>query len=150
MNTDYLPAIQAQENDRIVGSLLHPSAVLIRQLLTRSGRQGLNQILIDDEENIAQALEADVEIHSVFHSGGEVPSTRLIRKLPEHIPVYEVARKTCKQLFENNRISRIFAIACRPPPPDKDLPILVMAARTGISIDTVASTSSRLVMIFGN
>jgi 23S rRNA (adenosine1067-2'-O)-methyltransferase len=229
MNADYLPAVQAQENDRRVDSLLHPLAVLIRQLLTRSGRQTLTQILIDDEENIIQALEADVEIHSVCHSGGELPSVRLIRKLPEHIPVYEVARRTCKKLFENDRISRLFAIARRPPlvleslagisrdivvleglaisgdigaifrtslaldaggivllntdPVDvydrrivctsrgyifrlpvltattaelvhfckqKDLPILGMAARAGTSIDTVASTSSRLVIVFGN
>jgi 23S rRNA (adenosine1067-2'-O)-methyltransferase len=182
----------------MVNFLLRPLAVLIRQLLTRSGRQALNQILIDDEENIAQALEADIEIHSVYHSDGEVPLTRLIRKLPEHIPVYEVDRRTCKKLFEKDRISRLFAIARRAPPLDldaggivllnidpvdvydrriirasrgyifhlpvltattaelvqfckqKNLPILVMVAWAGTSIDTVASASSRLVMIFGN
>ena len=53
---------QSANNPFLVDSLLHPLAEPIRKLLTRPGRQELNQILIDDEENILQALEAGIEI----------------------------------------------------------------------------------------
>jgi TrmH family RNA methyltransferase len=104
----------ARENPGVVDSLLHPMAILIRQLLTRSGRLELNLILIDDEENIIQALDAGIELDSLYYSGGEMLSERLLRKLTLGVDVYEVAKRTCKKLFENDKVSRVFAIA-RPP-----------------------------------
>lgn len=109
-----LPAVDNWENRVVIDSLLHPLALPIRQLLTRSGRQELNQILIDDEENILQALEAGVEIDSVYYAGDQRPSEDLIQKLSAYVAVHEVARRTCKKLFENNKISRVFAIAHTP------------------------------------
>ena len=108
------PTTVAQENPGVVDSLLHPVAILIRQVLTRSGRLELNLILIDDEENIMQALEAGVEIHSVCYSGGEMLSTELKRKLPVNVVIQEVAKRTCKKLFENDKVSRVFAVAHTP------------------------------------
>jgi TrmH family RNA methyltransferase len=110
----------AQKNPGFVDSLLHPLAILICQVLTRSGRQKLNLILIDDEENILQALEADIEIHSVYYSGGEVISAELMRMLPVNVAVHEVAKRTCKKLFENDKVSRVFAVAYRPAIPGLD------------------------------
>lgn len=104
----------ARANPGVVDSLLHPMAILIRQLLTRSGRLELNLVLIDDEENIIQALDAGVEIHSLYHSGGKLPSTDLIGQLPANIGIYEVAKRTCKKLFENDKVTRVFAIAHTP------------------------------------
>lgn len=106
----------AHEESGVVDSLLHPLAILIRQVLTRPGRIECGLILIDDEDNILQALEAGVEIHSIYYSGNEVLSPQLIRKLPFGTSVHEVARKTCKKLFENDKISRVFAIAHTPSP----------------------------------
>lgn len=120
MNAHPSLAIHTQENPGVVNSLLHPLALPIRQLLTRPGRQELNQILIDDEENILQALEAGVEIHSVYYSGNQMPSEDLLRRLPADVTVYEVARRTCKKLFENDKISRVFAIARTPSPLNLD------------------------------
>ena len=108
------PVTVTRENPALIDSLLHPLAILIRKVLTRSGRMDLNLILIDDEENILQALDAGVEIHSLYRSGGEVLSPKLMRKLPHGVGVHEVAKRTCKKLFENDRISRIFAIARTP------------------------------------
>ena len=112
LNATSIPV--AQENDRVVDSLLHPLAILIRQVLSRSGRQELDLILIDDEENIIQALDAGVEIHSLYYSGGESLSTELMRNMPVDVGIYEVAKRTCKKLFENDKVSRVFAIA-HPP-----------------------------------
>ena len=103
-----------QETRGIVDSLLHPLALLIRQVLTRAGRLEHDLILIDDEENIIQALEAGVAIHSVYFSGDGMLSTKLMRKLPVHVGIHEVAKRTCKKLFENDKVSRVFAIAHTP------------------------------------
>lgn len=105
----------AQQDVGVVDSLLHPLAVMIRQVLTRAERKDLALILIDDEENIDQALEAGVTLQSIFYAGGEVISESLRQKLPPDVAIHEVAKRTCKKLFENDKISRVFAIAQTPP-----------------------------------
>jgi TrmH family RNA methyltransferase len=107
-------AANTQENPTIVDSLLHPLALPIRRLLVRSDRRELNQILIDDEENILQALEAGISIQSVYYSGEGNISNVLRQKLPRRVTIHEVAKRTCKKLFENEKISRVFAIAITP------------------------------------
>ena len=106
----------APYNPLLIDSLNHPLAGPIRQLLTRTGRQELNQILIDDEENILQALEAGIEIESVYYAGDEVVSETLRKNLTAGATIHEVAKRTTKKLFENDKISRIFAIAETPKP----------------------------------
>lgn len=108
------PIAAAQEYREVIDSLLHPAAVLIRQVVTRSGRLQHGLILIDDEENILQALETGVKIHSLYYAGGADLSAEFIRKLSADVRIYEVAKRTCKKLFENDKISRVFAIAYTP------------------------------------
>ncbi len=103
-------------NPFLIDSLNHPLAGPIRKLLTREGRRELNRILIDDEENILQALEAGVIIESVYYAGDEVVSETLRKNLTPGATIHEVARRTTKKLFENDKISRIFAIAETPQP----------------------------------
>jgi tRNA G18 (ribose-2'-O)-methylase SpoU len=103
-------------NPNFVDSLLHPQAILIRQLLTRTGRIELDRILIDDEENILQALNSGVEIESVYYAGDEIVSDELKKKLSPKVKIYEVAKRTTKKIFENDKITRIFAIAKTPKP----------------------------------
>jgi tRNA G18 (ribose-2'-O)-methylase SpoU len=107
---------QSANNPFLVDSLLHPLAAPIRKLLTRPGRQELNQILIDDEENILQALKAGIEIESLYFTGEEVISENLRKNLTAGATIHEVAKRTTKKLFENDKISRIFAIAETPKP----------------------------------
>jgi TrmH family RNA methyltransferase len=106
----------AQEDFGVVDSLLHPLAILIRQVLTRPGRIEHGLILIDDEENILQALDVGVELHSLYYSGSAMLSPQLMRKLPSDTSIHEVAKRTCKKLFENDKVSRLFAIAHLPAP----------------------------------
>lgn len=107
---------QSANNPFLVDSLNHPLAGPIRKLLTREGRREMDQILIDDEENILQALEAGVEIDSLYFAGDEVVSETLRKKLTAGATIHEVAKRTTKKLFENDKISRIFAIAQTPKP----------------------------------
>ena len=103
-------------NPFFVDSLNHPLAGPMRKLLTREGRRELNQIIIDDEENISQALEAEIEIESVYFSGDDKVSDNLREKLTAGATIHEVAKRTTKKLFENDKLSRIFAIAETPKP----------------------------------
>src|SRR4030095_16571758 len=103
-------------NPNLVDSLLHPQALIIRQLLTRPGRIELNKILIDDEENILQALDAGVEVESVYYAGDEIVSDVLKKKLLPKVKIFEVAKRTTKKIFENDKLTRILAIAKTPKP----------------------------------
>jgi TrmH family RNA methyltransferase len=105
-------------NPFLIDSLNHPLADPIRKLLHRDGRRELDRILIDDEENILQALEAGVEIELVYYAGEEVISDELRSKLTPGATIHEVAKRTTKKIFENDKISRIFAIAETPPSRD--------------------------------
>lgn len=107
---------QSANNPFLVDSLNHPLAGPIRKLLHRDGRRELGLILIDDEENILQAIEAGVEIDSLYFAGEETISETLRRKLTAGATIHEVAKRTTKKLFENDKISRIFAIAQTPKP----------------------------------
>jgi 23S rRNA (adenosine1067-2'-O)-methyltransferase len=111
----------ASINPYLIDSLNHPLAGPIRKLLTREGRRELNQILIDDEENILQALEAGVEVESLYYAGEEVVSDRLRKNLTAGATIHEVAKRTTKKLFENDKISRMFAIAETPSSKGLDL-----------------------------
>jgi TrmH family RNA methyltransferase len=108
-------------NPFLIDSLNHPLARPIRQLLHRDGRRELNQILIDDEENIIQVLDAGVEIESVYYAGDEVISDTLRNKLTPGATIHEVAKRTTKKIFENDKMSRIFAIAETPKPKGLEL-----------------------------
>jgi TrmH family RNA methyltransferase len=108
-------------NPFLIDSLNHLLAGPIRQLLHRDGRRELNQILIDDEENILQALGAGVEIESLYFAGEEVVSDELRNKLTPGATIHEVAKRTTKKLFENDKLSRMFAIAETPKPKSLEL-----------------------------
>jgi len=110
-----------QHNPFLIDSLNHPLASPIRKLLHRDGRRELNQILIDDEENILQALDAGVEVESVYFAGDEVISDSLRNKLTPGATIHEVAKRTTKKIFENDKLSRIFAIADAPKPKGLEL-----------------------------
>ena len=110
-----------EHNPFLIDSLNHPLAGPIRKLLHRDGRRDANQILIDDEENILQALDAGVEIDSVYFAGDEVISDTLRNKLTPGATIHEVAKRTSKKIFENDKLSRIFAIADTPKPKGLEL-----------------------------
>jgi TrmH family RNA methyltransferase len=101
-------------NLNMIDSLNHPLAQPIRKLLSRSGRHELNKILIDDEENILEALKAGVKVESVYFAGENRLSENFKQSIPKSIPVHEIATRTSKKIFENDKLSRVFAIAQTP------------------------------------
>lgn len=123
------------EPSDVVDSLNHPLAASIRELLHRSGRVQTGRILIDDEENIIEAIEAGVELVSLFHSGEGAIPPRLQELLPSQVFVREVARRTGKKLFGAEKSSRLFAIARAPKP--RTLASLVETPRDIVVLDDV-------------
>ena len=111
-------AADSEQSSAVVNSLLHPLAVRVRQLLTRSGRNELARILIDDEENIAQALTAGVKLEAVFYTSDLELSPALRARLPQGVAIHEIAWRTCKKLFDKEKVTRVFAIAETPAQAD--------------------------------
>lgn len=110
----YMTENNEPHNPNLIDSLNHPLAQPIRKLLTRSGRQELGKILIDDEENILEAYQAGVKIEAVYFSGENRISENFKNQIPKSILIHEVATRTSKKLFENDKLSRVFAIAQTP------------------------------------
>ncbi len=62
-----------------------------------------------------------MEIESVYYAGDEVISDKLRNKLTPGATIHEVAKRTTKKIFENDKLSRIFAIAETPEPKGLEL-----------------------------
>ncbi|VAW37674.1 hypothetical protein MNBD_CHLOROFLEXI01-2636, partial [hydrothermal vent metagenome] len=100
----------------LVDSLLHPRAIELRQLLGNVQQDVRpRSILIDDEENIMQAMAAGVKIERIFFTSDMPIPPQLQQKLAPSVKTYELAKRTGKKLFKTGKWSRIFAIAQAPP-----------------------------------
>lgn len=94
-----------------VDHLRHPLALTIRSLLTREDRRSLQQMIIDDEENIIQAITAGIKLQHIFATDIDSLSKELREKVPTAVPIIAITKRTSKKIFGNEKISRVFAIA---------------------------------------
>ena len=109
-------SLDSRADSRVVDSLSHPQAGLIRRLLTRASEgEARELILIDDIENIMQALRAEIVVRAVFCSDDAALDSGAQQRLPRGVHQYTVAWRTCKKLFGNDKAARVFAIAEAPP-----------------------------------
>lgn len=99
----------AQPGAELVDSLAHPLAVWLREVLNAAPEPC--RLIIDDEENILQALSAGVRVERVFHTEDQPVSWRLQRALPLGATYHTVAKRTSKKLFATSKLSRTFAVA---------------------------------------
>jgi len=118
----------------VVDSLQHPLAATIRSLLSPPPGSSISRsILIDDEDNILRALAAGIAVRAVFRAGDVALSERLRRlATASH---HTIARRTCKKLFGNDKISRVFAVADRPRP--QALDALARSGRDIVVLDGI-------------
>ena len=100
----------------LVDQVNHPIALTVQALLDRDQRAALGQIIIDDEENILQAILANVTLDMVLTTDKEQLSEKLLNALPKHVPVIEFSKRTAKKIFGGEKVSRDFAIAKMPKP----------------------------------
>lgn len=127
-------------NPEIVDSLNHPLAGELRKLLSGSGDSLSDQIIIDDEENILQALAGKLTLTYVFTTDKNDLSQSLIKQLPSSVPLIEVAKRTCKKIFASTRHSKLFAVAKMPPP--LKLETLLKMKKDIIVLDSLSITGN--------
>lgn len=73
-------------------------------------------VLIDDAENIVEALRHDVHLFTVFVTEGDDLGDDVLDLLPAEVDVQEISVRVSKELFGVERRSRVFALARRPRP----------------------------------
>lgn len=101
----------------VVDHLLHPVAARVRNLLSPRDATEPQSFIIDDEENILEALRAGLSLELLLFSGEQaLPQAVADACTAKQTPIYEVARRTCKKLFDKERASRLFAVAKIPAP----------------------------------
>ena len=100
----------------IVDHVNHPIALKIKALLDKQQRIQLNQMIIDDEENILQAISAKIRLKMILTTDKDRLLLKLRNVLPKGIPVIELSKRTGKKLFGGEKISRDFAIGEIPEP----------------------------------
>lgn len=115
MNSNRLIPINEINIHDTIDSLNHPLAAYLRSVLARDKGSFSNEMIIDDIENIEVALRSGLSLKSLFLSGInlEVPEF-LLKQLPLSAPIYAIAPRTCKKIFEKDKFTRVFAIANIP------------------------------------
>lgn len=107
-------SIQEVKTEGVVDSLNHPLAIYLRRFLTRETRVDMQEIIVDDIENIEEALKAGIVFKKWFISGLNLHIPQTFYEKLSSVPLYEIAPRTCKKIFEHEKMSRIFAIADLP------------------------------------
>lgn len=95
----------------------HPIARRVRDIL-RAGSSARRTVLIDDEENIVQALRSGVRLESLYFAehGPVVNEEVLAATISSRIPVHRVSVSTLAAIFGPEKRTRVFALADRPRP----------------------------------
>lgn len=98
-----------------IDGLNHPLMELTRTLLRSEGVAEEGKFIIDDPENIQSALEAGIELESLFFYGDHAERHQeFLKAIPATVNSYPIRPRTCKKLFGNEKESRVFAIAKVP------------------------------------
>lgn len=118
-----------------IDNINHPLMLLTSALLTDAGRKQHQQFLIDDPENIAQALAAGIDVTHVFFYGDHGDKhLEFVDQLPSDIETFPIRPRTCKKIFGTEKTARVFAIANMPVPK---------------KLDALAATSGDVVVLDG-
>lgn len=89
----------------------HPVVQLIQAVL-QGKRKGRRFILIDDQENILQALKAGIHLHTLFHTKSLDPLFKT--QLPNSLTIQSMTSQVGQHIFGVERLSRVFALAYKP------------------------------------
>lgn len=109
------PSIEAQETDdfshRIINDSRHP---LIRRVVDvmRSTTSKPRTLVIDDEENILQAMATGVEIDAIYASAGS--AMEVDSQLSTAECFHKIDENVMKTLFKGDKRARVFALARAP------------------------------------
>lgn len=98
-----------------IDHLHHTQAQFLKGFLDDETKHARQTIMIDDVDNIEQALQAGITMQALYVSGLNTTLNQVfLDKWPDTAPIYEIAPRTCKKLFGKAKHSRIFAVAQLP------------------------------------
>ncbi len=140
MNKMITPENQpTNDNPDIVDSLNHSIAKEIRNILS-GNPEAQTRIIIDDEENILQAIKGNLNLIYLFTLDKHELDPAFVKQLPSSTTIMEVARRTCKKLFGETRQSKLFAMAEIPAP--NNLQSLLKLKKDIIVLDSLSITGN--------
>lgn len=97
-----------------IDSLEHPLAVKIKTLLNSREESAQQPMIIDDEDNIIQAQQANIIIEQLISTDTSALPTEITQALHPKTEIIELSKRTGKKLFGKDKASRLFAIAKKP------------------------------------
>jgi len=102
-----------------IDSVDHPLMLRVRALMQTSGIREQQACIVDDAENIQQALVAGLRIqHAFFYGDHASRYTAMLEQLGQHgAELHSIRPRTCKKVFGVEKMSRFFAIAELPTQP---------------------------------
>ena len=100
----------------VISSERDPAVGRLRDLMKPS-RGSIRTVLLEDEEPIAQALAAGVELVELYVLDSVSPPTELVARCAEAgVPARTMTVEVGNQLFKGDRKPKVFAIARVPAP----------------------------------
>lgn len=107
-NRDPVPA------DRAIDTGRDPDARRVADVL-RAGSAARKTFLIDDEENISQAVRNGIELLALYRTeNAEMSNALRTAAQQSHAPTFRMAAHVAKELFGSGKRTRIFALARSP------------------------------------
>ena len=91
----------------------HPLARRLRDVL-RQGNRSSNLFVIDDEENVLQAVRAGVRLDSLYLSEGSRADDARAAADTAEVPTHTLVDTVSRDLFGGEKRSRVFALARAP------------------------------------
>ncbi|MDO4253947.1 MAG: TrmH family RNA methyltransferase [Kocuria sp.] len=99
----------------MIDDIHDPRVRKVAELLKGKNKRS-RAMIVDDEENIAEAIRQSVALFTVFLSEGTVLGEELVSLLPDEVEIHVVSSRLSKELFGVERRSRVFALGRRPRP----------------------------------
>ena len=111
------PLLLANQASVVLGGRIddarHPAVRRVADVLrNRSPRP--RTVLIDDEENIAQAIRAGVRILAVYAAIGESETARRVQEASRSTELHLLDDEVMRMLFTGEKHARVFALARAP------------------------------------
>lgn len=101
-----------------IDSIDHPLMLLTRDLLKAEGREHHQRIIIDDVDNIEQAMAAGIKIEHLFFYNDHVEKYPVFFNRVKNLAELHTLRpRTSKKVFGGEKMARIYAIAQTPSLP---------------------------------
>lgn len=99
----------------LIDSVRHPAVARVADVL-RSRSTRPRTVLIDDGENIAQAIRAGVRVVAVYATASELGGASWLREQAPGIELHVLTDDVMRSLFARERHTRVFALAHAPKP----------------------------------